>query len=232
MAEEKWRRWKNPDGSAGGWIEDTAQVDVLPKSLVWLGPNVEVSGLAKISGQPVIMGKVRIHNTEISDWALIKARPGSRISLGGVKVFGEAIIEADDKATLDLKLGEYGGRAKIKMKGTDFHFSQAVSTRIHSYTPERRYKDIKGGEFREMDESPYSPDDPRSDEGGLVITWKPMPEEFKGRPIPKGIVSPMDQWGWTEEQKAKYKEWEESPEGRRELFKHQMDMERQDHGGI
>ena len=94
-------RHKNPDGSLGGWVADTAFVEVG----VHVGPDVMVYGQAKVWDNAVLSGKTRVFgqavisgSAKISDeaWVIDQAIVTNQAELSGdILVFGQARISGN-----------------------------------------------------------------------------------------------------------------------------------------
>ncbi len=113
----------NPDGSLGGWIANSANVE----GTVTIGPKATVFGLASVEGRAMVTGYGEVcDNAKVSELAQIKGR--SRVS-EAAHVFGRAIIDGED-TSIGGKAQVYG-RAKIKnawVKGMACIFGAAEVT--------------------------------------------------------------------------------------------------------
>ena len=83
---------KNPDGTAGGWVADTATV----AATAFLGPTARVYGNARVSDNAKVSGDARVYgnawvcgNARVSGNAKVS---GDAQVFGGAQVFGTARV--------------------------------------------------------------------------------------------------------------------------------------------
>ncbi|QKE37461.2 hypothetical protein [Ferrovum myxofaciens] len=91
-------RHKNPDGSAGGWVAETARVSILAT----VGPNAQVFGNAQVLDRAQVYGEAFVHgqacvfgNAQVYGDAHVfgnaQVYGKARVS-GQTRVYGEAVV--------------------------------------------------------------------------------------------------------------------------------------------
>jgi UDP-3-O-[3-hydroxymyristoyl] glucosamine N-acyltransferase len=118
-------RHKNPDGSLGGWVADTAFVcsgvhvglDVMVFERAKVFDSVVLSGKTKVFGQAEVSGNVKISDEA---WVFDQAVVTDQVDLSGeVWVFGHALISRNAKISGNTRVGGIArvGEGVILTKG-------------------------------------------------------------------------------------------------------------------
>lgn len=127
------RRHRNPDGSVGGWVADTATVE----PTAYVGADAKVygnatvlddavlSGRATVSGNATVSGRARVAgDAQVSSSAWVSGRA---VVYGNARVGGDTIVWSDDKV--------FGDVAGWKRKGKRMHEEGAMVERAEAEIP-------------------------------------------------------------------------------------------------
>lgn len=100
----KMRRHRNPDGSRGGLIAETAKVS----KTVHVGPNACIDGTAQVSGKVRLLGHAYVgHQAKVSENVVVSQKAcvqGNSQVKGKVHVSGRVIIEHYAKVSGGVKI--------------------------------------------------------------------------------------------------------------------------------
>ena len=106
-------RHKNPDGSVGGWVADTAMVD----DAAYIGPSAEVFGEAYVGSGARIFGHARVYDdAKVLDRALVfgRAQAFDRALISGnarifenAGVYGEAFVGMEAEVRGSARVSGY-----------------------------------------------------------------------------------------------------------------------------
>jgi len=95
------RLHKNPDGTEGGWIADTAHVS----KAAHIGPDAQVYGQAKVSGHARVLGQAQIYDgANIYDSVLVRDQAHV---YGETHVYDQALIYGEARVYDEARI--YGG---------------------------------------------------------------------------------------------------------------------------
>ena len=98
-------RHRNPDGSVGGWVAETAYVD----PTAYVGPDARVDGSAQVGGSAWVNGSARVNGSAWvggSAWVNGSARVDGDAWVGGSAwVSGDAWVGGSDQ----ILYGRHGG---------------------------------------------------------------------------------------------------------------------------
>ncbi len=88
----KMRRHRNPDGSRGGLVAETAEVE----KTVYVGPNACVDGTAQVSGKVKLLGHAYVcHQAKVSGNVMVSQNAsveGNSKVEGNARISGRAVV--------------------------------------------------------------------------------------------------------------------------------------------
>ncbi len=82
------KRHRNPDGSEGGWVADTARVE----PTCYIGPNARVFGYARMYGYAWVYENARVYE----DACVYE----------NARVYGNALVYGNTKIAFDVKINK------------------------------------------------------------------------------------------------------------------------------